>query len=229
MVDGITSGALVVGDRLPTERHLASELGVSRTTVRHVLQSLTDKGVLEARQGSGWYVGRRVDALANALSLHLHLASISFRHLVEARHHVEPTIAALAAAHRRDDDVYTLRETHLEMARRIGDVSWYGYDLEYHTELATASRNPFFSLAVRPALTALQHFRPEVLHEPVSFRQSNVEHATILDAIERRDAEAARRAMAQHLENWERRIEHLLDLPITHVQRAEARQTPKES
>jgi GntR family transcriptional repressor for pyruvate dehydrogenase complex len=99
MCEQIRTGALLPGDRLPPERQLARELGVSRTSVRQALQALAERGVVESRQGDGTYVAAELtapfpgDAILDVLNRERGVLG----DILEFRRLLEPQIAALAA------------------------------------------------------------------------------------------------------------------------------------
>src|SRR4051794_18894664 len=93
----IRSGALVPGERLPSERELARTLEVSRASVREALASLQLQGVVETRKGAGTFVAARPPGNGELP----HDASPSA--VLEARLALEPAVARLAAARGRRD------------------------------------------------------------------------------------------------------------------------------
>src|SRR2546423_4111948 len=124
MLDTILSRRLAVGDRLPSERELGEQFGVSRTVVREAVRALVAKGVIEVRSGSGLRVAA-VDAAAvsESMSLFMHGGGIEFEKVHEVRAVLEVHIAGLAAERATDDDIARLREVHERMQREAGEVA----------------------------------------------------------------------------------------------------------
>src|SRR6266550_7559142 len=118
MLETILSRKLMAGDRLPSERELGEQFGVSRTVVREAVRALVAKGVIEVRSGSGLRVAA-VDAAAvsESMSLFMHGGGIEFEKVHEVRTVLEVHIAGLAAERASDDDVARLREVHERMQR----------------------------------------------------------------------------------------------------------------
>jgi len=201
----VTGGILVVDERLPAERELAQQLGISRTTLRDALRSLEQSGVLESRQGAGWFVRHSTDGLAQNLALHFRLQDITFGQLVEARRAIEPIIAALAAARRTEAEMDEIRGIFSVLLEEGDHERWVQSDYRFHATIARASHNPFFAIAVQPALTLLTSIRTEVVSRPGARNKSNREHAAVVKALESRDARAAELAMIQHLRLWTER------------------------
>jgi DNA-binding FadR family transcriptional regulator len=199
----IVSGRLTEGERLSPERELAEQFGVSRVTVRDALRSLEAMGLIEVRVGArgGAFVtaptGSRV---AQAMSDMMLMAVVSPEDIVESRLIVELGTVTLACARASDEDLAALRTLNEHGKEALGartytrEISW-----EFHSLLAAAAHN-----AAVEGLT--QSFRSTLSMHPVRAREGAKahaatveEHARILDALEARDAAAARREMAQHL------------------------------
>jgi DNA-binding FadR family transcriptional regulator len=199
----IVAGEFDVGQRLPAERDLASQLGVSRPSVREALIALEVEGWVEVRTGSGVYVLRRAaqKALAQALSPN----EWGPLELIRARKVVEGEIAALAAAQatKRDKQAMVLAMDSMRQDADQGKMPLDG-DRAFHTAVVAASGNAVLIETVQsfwdsrrgPVFTRLGgHF------ETVdSWRAAIGEHEQIYSAIRSHDANAARQAMHHHLE-----------------------------
>src|SRR5256885_15630501 len=111
MLETILSRRLAVGDRLPSERELGEQFGVSRTVVREAVRALVAKGVIEVRSGSGLRVAA-VDATAvtESMSLFLRGRTLDFEKVHEVRALLEVHIAGLAADRATTADLAGLRE-----------------------------------------------------------------------------------------------------------------------
>lgn len=201
----ITERSLVSSDRLPPERDLAAMLGVSRATLREALRGLADRGMVEARQGSGWFVEQRDDPLVNSMVLHFHLGEMSLEHMAEVRRLLEPRTAALAAERRTLADIDALQSQIAIMAPCTDALVFLVADGHFHEAIALAVRNPFFTLAVKPILTMLGELRKKTLFKPGQMRQIHAEHCEIFDAIALGDAGRADAAMNRHLDTFVRR------------------------
>jgi len=171
------------GDRLPPERRLAEELGVSRGSVREGLRRLVDLGIVEARRGSGTYV-----------------APVDLDDLLEVRLRVEPYAARLAAQRRTASQLKRLRRT-LERLRAVLDDAdaFAAADLEIHRTVTAASG----SVALQVLLAALGDLLRQSRETTASQREVRVAALSALerlvDAVAAADAAAAERAMRAHL------------------------------
>jgi DNA-binding FadR family transcriptional regulator len=197
-----------VGDKLPTEAALAEHYGVSRTVIREAVATLRTEGLLETRQGSGIFVARTredlVFRLPRSAAREQHLRSI-----YELRFGLEVSAAGLAAVYRTEQDLLALGDALNEMAlpesRRPADI-------RFHTALATASQNEHYGRLLPLLAQELSVLIREAHHDASEYQvpPSEVlvaEHRAILDAIQRRDPDAARGAMETHLHNSARRFE----------------------
>lgn len=207
----ILSDRMRPGDRLPTVDALCSDFGVSRTVVREALSRLKAEGLVETRQGAGAFVANEVASRPFRLPAKSPEAADAVISVLELRRSVETEAAALAAERRGQSDLHAMRR-HLQamdqaMARGEDGVE---HDLAFHRAIATATRNPLFPMFLD---FLVQHCRAAIRQacqhgtEWSRFaEEAQREHKPTLDAIERGDADAARKAMWRHLTNGIRRV-----------------------
>lgn len=201
MLETILSRRLEVGDRLPSERELGEQFGVSRTVVREAVRALVAKGVIEVRSGSGLRVAA-VDAAAVSESIGLFLRgdSMDFEKVHEVRALLEVHIAGVAAERATHDDLRRLRAVHERMQREEGDVEAAALDdLEFHRSIARATQNDLYLLLMDSIGTSLIDIRRENLGSG-SAPMTLAQHDAILERIAARDPAGSRAAMATHLE-----------------------------
>jgi GntR family transcriptional regulator, transcriptional repressor for pyruvate dehydrogenase complex len=219
MLDTILSRRLQVGDRLPSERELGEQFGVSRTVIREAVRALVAKGVIEVRSGSGLRVAA-VDAAAvsESMSLYLRGGTLDFEKVHEVRALLEVHIAGVAAERATESDLARLREVHERMEREHADVEAAARDdLEFHRVIAGATQNDLYLLLMDSIGTALIDIRRENLGSgsaPMTLGQ----HGLVLERITAGDVEGAREAMAAHLEGvavWWREHQHATPLAGT--------------
>ena len=200
----IKAGEFAPGTRLPAERDLARQLGVSRPSVREALIALEVAGWVEVRSGSGVYAtdrpgGSRLNPADTATPEWGPLE------LIRARRVVEGETAAIAARQARRRDLDAMRAAIDSMARDADQgVMPLDGDRAFHTAIVQASGNSVLSETVQtfwdsrrgPVFERLGgHF------ESVrSWRSAIAEHELIIDAIGLRDAAAARAAMHKHMD-----------------------------
>jgi DNA-binding FadR family transcriptional regulator len=208
----MVSGEFALGSRLPAERDLAVQLGVSRPSVREALIALEVEGMIEVRTGSGIYV-QRIDppsksavtqADANTPADWGPLEVMSARLLVEAE------VAALAATHAQKADLKAikagLQQMKLEAAR---DQAPREGDEAFHDAIAQACGNSVLLDTVQRYWQArngpLFERLGDYFEHPESWQAAIGEHQQVLLAIEAHDASAARKAMQKHLRQAHKR------------------------
>ena len=196
----LLSGKVQPGERIPSERRLAEQLGVGRSVVREALKSLTLLGLIEVRQGDGTYLKRADSAmLPQALEWGLLLGSKRINDLIEARHHIEVVIAGLAAQ-RCDDVALADLRRFLSLMRKTKDPDKFvAADVDFHFRLAEAAGNQTLAQILANVRSLLQVWISRVMHAAEDFGPTIGEHVAIYDAVERRDARAAGAAMEIHM------------------------------
>ena len=205
----IASGEFAVGSRLPAERELAVQLGVSRPSVREALIALEVEGVIEVRTGSGIYVQGCAPRSATAGEIDTPddwgpLEVMSARMLVEAE------VAALAAAQAKPSDLRQMRTSLKRMRQQAarGETPREG-DEDFHLAIARACGNSVLLDTVQRFWQArngsLFSRLGDYFENPQSWQAAIAEHETVLMAIETGDARAARRAMQKHLRQAHKR------------------------
>jgi GntR family transcriptional regulator, transcriptional repressor for pyruvate dehydrogenase complex len=206
-------GQLKPGDRLPAERELCEYFGVSRVTVREALRMLESSGLVEIRVGArgGAFVttptSERVgDGLADLLSLSV----ISASDVTEVRLVLELGIVGLVCERATEQDLDALDDicARSEAALRDGDYS-IGLSAEFHAHVARATHNPAVAMLVEsfrgPILMSLEEAKATA---PEMGELGTREHKQFVDAVRRRDPEAATSIMRQHLERTAHRVGH---------------------
>ncbi|WP_260614832.1 FadR/GntR family transcriptional regulator [Microbispora sp. KK1-11] len=220
----IAADGLTVGDRLPGERQLAEQLGVGRSSVREALRVLETLGVVASQAGRGPDAGavltsRPGNALTDLLRLHLGLATLSMREVIDTRLMIEQWAAAraaaasLPAASAPTTPVPTTpgpaASAHTATARMAEAIAamdaardpaeFVEHDIAFHLALAEASGNRL-TVAVMGALRdALRRYAVDAVVRLGDTDGLQDDHRRIHRAIEDGDAGAAAAAVAEHL------------------------------
>jgi GntR family transcriptional regulator, transcriptional repressor for pyruvate dehydrogenase complex len=199
----IERGALRPGDRLPAERDLATQIGVSRPTIRAGLRTLAAMGVVRSRHGSGTYIPDGPPALnTDALSFLAALHGFTREEMYEARRILEVGAAGLAAERATSEQVATLAEEVASLFASMQDPQVFlVHDINFHRGVASASGNPIVASLVEMVSAMYYESRREtaVRASERDLRDAAEMHRRIYQAIRARDAETARRAMHDHL------------------------------
>ncbi len=203
----ILEGSLRPGDRLPPERELAEQLGVSRPSLREGLRKLASKGLIRSRQGGGTFVTDKlqagfVDPWKDMLSGHPGLQ----QDLLEFRHMLESQAAALAAERANDFDLKNVDTAfeHLERAYEGEDMSACGRaDVDFHQAIAEASHNALIAhLSASLHRLFLDHVEDNLrfLHGyPKRWQQLRDQHRDIWDRVRSRNGTGAAAAARHHI------------------------------
>lgn len=196
----ITRGDLRPGDRLPAERELSKQLGISRPSLRAGIRTLVTMGVLQARHGSGTYVADSPSLDSEQISLMAALHGFSFDQLFEARYVLEVQIAGLAAERATSEDLATLAEEISEMYAALVDPQQYLiHDIKFHRALAAASGNPILAALVEMVSAVMYDRRRATIARAHDFTESLAMHQRIYRAVRQHKADEARAAMQEHL------------------------------
>lgn len=217
VLDGIEDGTFPVGQALPRETELATFLGVSRPTMREAVKILAARGVVRVQHGRGTFVEPQSNwtdlaTLVAARSLGHSPRSVGLQ-LVEVRRMIEVGAAGLAAVHRTDHDIASMRQIldEFDRAHATNDIATAGRcDLEFHDAILGASGNPFVALVLRPIKEELKDSRLQTSADPKIRIRAQRHHRAILTAITSGDAAAAKDAMRAHMTQTREDIQRYL-------------------
>jgi DNA-binding FadR family transcriptional regulator len=204
-------GQLKPGDRLPPERDLCERFGVSRVTVREALRMLESSGLVEIRvgaRGGAFVTAPSSDRVGEGLADLLTLSVISAADVTEVRMILEVGIVPLVCERATEQDIADLEEIceRSEAALRAGGYSM-DFSLEFHIRVAQATHNPAVVMLVEsfrgPILMSLQQAQEAA---PEMGGLGTREHERFIEAVRRRDPDAATQIMREHLERTAHRL-----------------------
>jgi DNA-binding FadR family transcriptional regulator len=204
----IVSGQLRPGDRLPREADLATDLGLSRSSLREAVRALSLVRILDVRQGDGTYVSSlAADTLLEALSF-----IVEFHHdasvleLLEVRRILEPAASAQAATRITDDALAELEEIQGRSSVESSVEDLVKNDLEFHRAIAVASGNSVLASLIESLSGPTQRARVwRGITQEGALVRTLAEHRAIFDAIRAHDPELARTWATVHIagvEDW---------------------------
>ena len=197
----LLSGAFREGERIPSERVLAAELGVARSAIREALKPLALLGIVDVRQGSGTYLcATTSDLLPQVIEWGLLLRDKTIHDLIEARQPIELALVRLAAE-RRDQDALMDLQGHLDTMHNCGgDVDAFAEaDAAFHFSLGRAANNEVLLGILNSLRSLLAVWIRRVLTMASDTQALYDQHLAIFRAVQGRDAEKAVRAMEVHL------------------------------
>jgi GntR family transcriptional repressor for pyruvate dehydrogenase complex len=198
---GVRDSRYAPGSRLPSERALAEQFGISRPTIREALRTLTALGVVEARQGAGTLLSPSgANVLKTSFEFLMLLDQPAVEALYEARELIEVHLAGRAAEHRTADDLAAMQGALEEMRQGISDPeAMTDPNVRFHQAIAAAAHNAvlarFIDCLHDGIRTCIEATRPATTDPAGSYER----HAAIYDAIRRQNPADARRAMTIHM------------------------------
>jgi DNA-binding FadR family transcriptional regulator len=201
----ILSGEIADGELLPPEPKLCEMFGVSRSILRESVRVVSAKGLLEVKQGRGT-IARipKNDIPEEAISNYLKTNPISLLQLMEVRSPIEIEIAKLAAQHREEKHLLAMAASFKVMQSDLKTAEDFAEaDTVFHNALINATKNPLFGIIARSINHYLQISRQlTIRHFGVGLVIKG--HTNIYEAVEKKDVEAAAKAMKSHMDiTWE--------------------------
>ena len=210
------------GSRLPSEMGMAERFGVSRTVIREAISRLKSEGLVESRQGSGVFVRAENMQAPFRIDPSIVESIPSILQVVELRMALEGEIAALAAQRRTDAQLAAIREAlqQIEADEQAGGDGVVA-DIDFHRRIAEATGNLHFLALVEFLFNFLKNAtrmtRGYESSRASLAREVKKEHAAIVDAIDKRDAEQARLAARRHMAGATRRLGTLKDWQLREI------------
>lgn len=231
--DLILRGEIKPGDKLPSEKELSRQFGVSIVTVREALRGLEVFGFIEKKKGKNGGIFMREagsDSVKIPLYSFLSLRQFSARHLTELREIIEPAAVRIAAPQISSYEIGKLERNVRYCEKKIekvGDVfsERDSFDIEernveFHRLIAEATHNPVLALTVDYVMDFLFSFKKAILTPDIIFSTEIVkDHRNILARLREGDGEGGEREMLSHL----RRVEKYLAKKEAHAKKQELR------
>ncbi len=214
----ISRGKLKPGDRVPSERELATMLGVSRPSVREAIMVLEALGFLDSRQGGGTFVRALTQtSITDPLTRLVEENDPELlRALVEVRMGLEGWSAYLAAKRATEQDLAEMQRLYRIMEEQAAKGGWVSeIDAEFHYAITTASHNSL-QMHVLDSIHTLFHTTIQVALMEFYQQKGHVQrlltqHREIMEAIAAHDPELARLKMIGHLTMVEEKMAELLN------------------
>ena len=219
----IVAGRLKAGEPLGTEASLVAQFRVNRSTVREGIRLLEHSGLVRRDSSRRLWIERpRTERLVSSMRRALVLHEVTFRELYEAAMALQLATIEAAVANATDDDIVALEKNISRTESILGSPEATArLDSEFHALIGRASHNRVLQLAREPS-ELLVVASTEIVLGKVPEAPARLLHAhrMYVDAIRRRDREAARLWARRHLEDWRRGFERAgtdLDRPIDRI------------
>ena len=210
----IFAGKLTPGDRLPSEKELAEQFGLSRITVRDALRILESQGLITIKVGAGggaFVAGPNMQSANDLMTDLLRLQGASARELIEARLVIETSIVTYASERATAADKKIMQQAidAARAGRAAGDSHFTPHSVDFHIALASAAKNQVLLFTVNSFRTLFYETLEKLLPDDQMALRAIADHQKILDAVAAHDAEQAIKLMRVHLEYFEKRARKL--------------------
>lgn len=204
----IRVGLLTPGTRLPPERELADQLGISRSTLRHAITALVQSGLLTSvrGRGGGTFVGER-PPLTGGDSPAL---GDDARAVLDRRVAVEAGAVLLAAERRADADLDRLTELVAVMGDAAKFEVYRRADMRFHIALAEAAHSPALVAEMTEVQGAMSELIALIAHPDEVLTHSNNQHRKLIGLLSRRDGPGGCALLREHLTGTEHILEGLM-------------------
>ena len=195
----IISGKYSFNERLPSERDLATQFSSARGTVRAALEQLEQAGLVTRKFGSGTFVSYNKNPKQEDIA-----EETSPLELIETRLAIEPHIVKLVVANANNRELRQLEEElNKAMMNRHSPNEFSAADERFHLALAHCSQNPLLIWIYQRINDVRSHtqwsHRKNNILSPSKIDAYNRQHAALLEAIKKRDADSASKMMIEHL------------------------------
>jgi GntR family transcriptional repressor for pyruvate dehydrogenase complex len=212
----ISRGKLIPGDKIPSERDLAVDLGISRQSIREALSRAEIMGLIEVRQGEGSFILSSINkSLKPPLTIIIEKEAGRIFEFLEIRKLIEGWCAEKAATEATIEDLENMEEILDEMKKVASkDKQWEELDLKFHLSFAKATHNV---IAVHMMEALKTNFRPFFKFTKSMPRSEKIDvlwqhHYEIFTAIKHRNPEAAQEKVIDHLNFIEEKLKEDMDI-----------------
>jgi GntR family transcriptional repressor for pyruvate dehydrogenase complex len=201
--DYILSGAIHVGDKLPSENDLCKELSVGRSTIREAFRILQANGYVEIKPGRGAFVARTKEQDLGDIIEWFVENEVELKDCIEVRTAIEPLSVKLAIARCTDEDIEQLAKTHEKFVKAVEnkDITAIAkYDERFHNLIVEKSKNKLLISINRKVSECVQSFRAKTFMVEQNAENAVEPHTNIMNAIRSRDAEAGELFVRKHIQ-----------------------------
>jgi GntR family transcriptional regulator, transcriptional repressor for pyruvate dehydrogenase complex len=204
----IRLGILAPGSRLPSERELAEQLAISRSTLRQAITALVESGHLTSLRGrtGGTFVVPEPPLAEGAAGP----LPDDWRQVLDLRFAIETGVVALAAERAEDEPLAVMRDAVGRMEAATEFDEYRRADVRFHIALAQATGVPRLVALTTEVQAEVSELIAHIAHPPQVLRHSNADHGRIIDALAAHDAARAMRELRLHLDGTEHILSGLM-------------------
>lgn len=207
--DNILNGKIKKGDKLPSERELSEQMGVSRTSIREAIRVLETMGLIESRQGEGNFICTNIEkTLIEPLSIIFKLNDVTWENILELREVLELQSATIAAQKITKEEEQELEEIIIKMKNEIEGENrekvLVFLDQKFHKKIASISKNylieSFFVTSSKLFEQFIEDARGKIIQVHSDQNILFKEHKEIYQAIKEKNSNLAYEKMKEHMD-----------------------------
>lgn len=200
MLEMVADGTWSDGTKIPSENELSEMFGVSRNTVRQVIQKMNALGILEAKQGRGTFV-KKIDTsfYLNSLIPTIYLDAQSSVAILEFEKSIQVESVKLAGKKASDEEIYGLVNYVNLMKNAVDSDAFYDYDKEFHLYISKITGNELFVKSMNIFKRMMRKNLVSVVNKYGRSQSINA-HEEIYRNLKERNVEEAARIMDEHLQ-----------------------------
>lgn len=204
----IKEGKLKLGDRLPPERELSKQMGVSRGTLRDAFRILEAQGVIETKPGGGRHLREifNQDEIQDSESIIKEIQKATIMDLLEVREILEERMIELVCKRATKEEIDRLESLIEEESMNPNKKRNQELDYVFHTALAECTKNIVIINFMKLNLKIMNQTRKFSYKSDTNFNDAQKEHRTIYEAVKLRDVEQAKQAVKNHINNIKKRL-----------------------
>lgn len=206
LIKFILQEKLPTGTRLPTERSLSEQFGVSRVVIRESMKVLAGYGLIVVEPGKGTFVSNGISgSMLKLLDLLCRIEDLDSDKLWEVRSPLEIAVARLAALRADPQEIEILESRTDDMEKNINDVEIHrAANEKFHLALASATKNELFLFLLQPLVHLTKETRILMAKEPMAAKTAVQSHKRLVAAIKQHDPDKAEQEMRSHMEDGAR-------------------------
>jgi len=206
IVDAIRDGKYELGQKLPNEYELISELQISRNSLREAMRVLSTIGIVEIKRGDGTYVCSEIKpSIVDNMIYGLVFDASSKTELVELRQSLDEIVLKLAIDKATDEDIEGLKKCIITMENSFKDgrlQAAAAADYDFHIRMVEASKNKFLERIVKGVYQLFRHSILKSVSTDEEHAHAVDYHTQILNTLINRDKTKVPDVIAMTLENW---------------------------
>ena len=202
----IINGTFEEGDKLPPERQITEQLGVSRSSLREALKALEVLGLIESKQGEGSYIANNIgDSILKSISIAFRLQGGTVYEILELRHTLEIESVKIMCLRGTDEEIQALKDIAQRMHDSEDEDEQISLDIKFHNTLIKSTNNILFEM-IADSISGLMELFIKGIREIYNKDKEEMkeyyfvdQHMNVVDAIIDRDPDKAVEILSEHL------------------------------